>query len=113
MEVRQGMQSSTTRGRALLAEVARTGGRQPSERSILDRALYTRLGRAYEMADERKRPARPTRRYWPWAAVGARLEVLSLNRRFSTTTRATTGRSGHSWRRPDGGPRMLASKRRW
>jgi predicted ATPase len=33
------------RARALLAEVVRTGGRQPTERSILDlEHLYTRLG---------------------------------------------------------------------
>jgi hypothetical protein len=35
----------TTKERALLAEVVRTGGRQPTERSILDlEHLYTRLG---------------------------------------------------------------------
>ena len=39
-----------------MAEVVRTGGRQPTERSILDlEHLYTRLGRAYEMADEREK----------------------------------------------------------
>ena len=70
------------RARSLLAEVVRTGGRQPTERSILDlEHLYTRLGRAYEMADEREK-TRAT--YEALLALGrqlgeARLEVLSLN----------------------------------
>ena len=70
------------RARDLLAEVVRTGGRQPTERSILDlEHLYTRLGRAYEMADEGEK-ARAA--YEALLALGrqlgeARLEVLSLN----------------------------------
>jgi tetratricopeptide (TPR) repeat protein len=71
------------RARDLLAEVVvRTGGRQPSERSILDlEHLYTRLGRAYELSDEREK-ARGA--YEELLALGrqlreAKLEVLSLN----------------------------------
>ena len=70
------------RARALLAEVVRTGARQPTERSILDlEHLYTRLGRAYELADEGEK-ARAA--YEALLALGrqlgeARLEVLSLN----------------------------------
>ena len=70
------------RARDLLAEVVQTGARQPTERSILDlEHLYTRLGRAYEMADEREK-ARAA--YEALLALGrqlgeARLEVLSLN----------------------------------
>ena len=70
------------RARDLLAEVVQTGGRQPTERSILDlEHLYTRLGRAYELADEGEK-ARAA--YEALLALGrqlgeARLEVLSLN----------------------------------
>src|SRR5215207_1577782 len=70
------------RARALLAEVVRIGGRQPTEQSILDlEHLYTRLGRAYEMADDREK-TRAT--YEALLALGrklgeAKLEVLSLN----------------------------------
>ena len=70
------------RARALLAEVVRTGGRQLTERSTLDfEHLYTRLGRAYEMTDEREK-TRET--YEALLSLGrqlgeARLEVLSLN----------------------------------
>jgi DNA-binding SARP family transcriptional activator/tetratricopeptide (TPR) repeat protein len=70
------------RARSLGAEVLRTGGGQPDERSILDlEHLYTRLGRAYEMADEREK-TRAT--YEALRALGrqlgeARLEVLALN----------------------------------
>ncbi|HET6659187.1 MAG TPA: AAA family ATPase [Rubrobacter sp.] len=70
------------RARSLVAEVLRTGGGQPTERSILDlEHLYIRLGRAYEMTDEREK-ARAA--YEALLAVGrrlgeARLEVLSLN----------------------------------
>ncbi|MCD6053632.1 MAG: hypothetical protein K0Q96_824 [Rubrobacteraceae bacterium] len=68
--------------RDLLAEEVQTGGRQPTERSILDlEHLYTRLGRAYELADEGEK-ARAA--YEALLALGrqlgeARLEVLSLN----------------------------------
>ena len=68
--------------RDLLAEVVQTGGRQPTERSILDlEHLYTRLGRAYEIADEGEK-ARGA--YEELLALGrqlreAKLEVLSLN----------------------------------
>ena len=70
------------RARDLLAEEVQTGGRQPTERSILDlEHLYTRLGRAYEMADEREKTRAA---YEALLALGrqlgeARLEVLSLN----------------------------------
>jgi DNA-binding SARP family transcriptional activator/tetratricopeptide (TPR) repeat protein len=69
------------RARDLLAE-ALTGGRQPTEASILDlEHLYIQLGRAYEMADE-WRKARTS--YEALLALGreleeARLEVISLN----------------------------------
>ena len=68
--------------RSLLAEEVQSGARLPTERSILDlEHLYTRLGRAYEMADEREK-ARAA--YEALLALGrqlgeARLEVLSLN----------------------------------
>ena len=70
------------RARDLLAEAEQTGARQLTERSILDlEHLYTRLGRAYEMADEREK-TRAT--YEALLALGrqlgeARLEVVSLN----------------------------------
>ena len=70
------------RARDLLAEAEQTGGGQPTERSILDlEHLYARLGRAYELADEREK-ARGA--YEALLALGrqlgdARLEVLSLN----------------------------------
>jgi DNA-binding SARP family transcriptional activator len=70
------------RAQDLLAEAEQTGGGQPTERSILDlEHLYTRLGRAYDMASEREK-ARAA--YEALLAVGrelgdARLEVLSLN----------------------------------
>src|SRR5215217_7496517 len=70
------------RARNLLAEEVRTSGRQPTEGSILElEHLYARLGRAYEMADEREK-TRAT--YEALLALGrklgeAKLEVLSLN----------------------------------
>ena len=70
------------RARDLLAEAEQTGARQPTERSIQDLVhLYTRLGRAYEMANEREK-AREA--YEALLALGrqlgeATLEVLSLN----------------------------------
>ena len=60
------------RAQDLLAEAEQTGGRQPTERSILDlEHLYTRLGRAYEMADEREKARASLRGATrSWAAVG-------------------------------------------